>query len=67
MLRRLGAVDAKVIPTRLDKGIDVVATFRVAGTLQVIVGVQVKHYYNPEPPVGASVVRQLIGGIERRR
>ena len=64
ILRRLGAVDTKVIPTQQDKGIDVVATFRVAGTFQVIVGVQVKHYYNPDPPVGASVVQQLIRGIE---
>ena len=30
----------------------------------MIVGVQAKHYYNPDPPVGASVVQQLIRGIE---
>ena len=46
-----------------DKGIDVVATFRVAGTFLVIVGVQAKHY-RPEPPVGACVVQQLIRGID---
>lgn len=63
VLLELGAVEARVIPRNLDKGADVVASFRVAGAITQRVAVQAKHW-RPEPPVGADVVKQLIKGIE---
>lgn len=62
VLLGLGAVEARIVPRSVDKGADVVATFRVAGTFQQVVAVQAKHW-QPEPPVDASVVEQLIRGI----
>ena len=63
MLNGLGAVNTKIVPRSEDKGIDIVATFRVAGTIRVVVGIQAKHYH-PKPPVDANVIGQLIHGIE---
>ena len=63
VLRGLEAVDTKIVPRNEDKGIDIYATFLVAGAFRQVVGVQAKHYH-PEPPVGVDVVRQLIRGIE---
>ena len=63
VLLGLGAVDAKIVPRSKDKGIDIYATFLVAGAFRQVVGVQAKHF-QPEPPVGADVVAQLIRGIE---
>ena len=64
VLRGLGAVDTKIVPRRIDKGIDIYATFLVAGAFRQVVGIQAKHW-RPEPPVGAGVVRELIHGIEK--
>lgn len=63
VLRGLGAIDTKIAPRREDKGIDIYATFLVAGAFQQVVGVQAKHF-QPNPPVGADVVGQLIRGIK---
>ena len=63
VLRRLGAVETKVVPRREDKGIDIYATFLVAGTFRQVVGIQAKHF-QPKPPIGTDVVRELIRGIE---
>ena len=63
VLLGLGAVDAKIVSRRQDKGIDIYATFLVAGAFRQFVGIQAKHF-QPEPPVGADVVRQLTHGIE---
>ena len=63
VMRRLGAVDTKIVPRSEDQGIDIYATFLVAGAFRQIVDIQAKHF-QPEPPVGADVVRQLICGIE---
>jgi predicted Mrr-cat superfamily restriction endonuclease len=63
VLLGLGAEEARVIPRKLDKGADIVATFRVAGSFRLIVAVQAKHW-QPQPPVGADVVEQLVRGIE---
>lgn len=63
VLLDLGAKESKIVPRSLDKGADILATFYVAGAFQQVVAVQAKHW-QPEPPVGASVVRQLISGIE---
>lgn len=63
VLIQLGAKEVKVIPRRLDKGADILATFLVAGAIQQVVAIQAKHW-QPEPPVGRDVVQQLIAGIE---
>ena len=63
MLIGLGAVSTRIVPRSEDRGIDIVSTFRVAGTIPVVVGIQAKHY-RPNPPVGASAIKQLICGIE---
>lgn len=63
VLLGLGAEEAQIIPRNLDKGADIVAKFRVAGTFLQIVAVQAKHW-QPEPPVGREVVQQLINGME---
>ena len=63
VLHGLGAVDTKIVPRSKDKGIDIYATFLVAGAFRQVVGVQAKHF-QPEPPVGADVVAQVIRGIE---
>ena len=67
VLRGLGAiVEPEIVPRSKDKGIDIYATFLVAGTFRQVVGIQAKHF-QPKPPVGADVVRQLIRGIENGR
>ena len=64
VLRGLGAVDTKIAARRSeDKGIDIYATFLVAGSFRQFVGIQAKHF-QPEPPVDADVVCQLTRGIE---
>ena len=63
VLRGLGAVETKIVPRSEDKGIDIYATFLVAGAFRQFVGIQAKHF-QPDPPVGADVVSQLIRGIE---
>jgi predicted Mrr-cat superfamily restriction endonuclease len=63
VLRGLGAEDVRIVPRSQDKGADLVAIFRVAGTFQQKVAVQAKHW-QPKPPVGRDVVEQLIRGIE---
>ena len=63
VLCSLGAVETKVVPRRKDKGIDIYATFLVAGTFRQVVGIQAKHF-QPKPPIGSDVVRELIRGIE---
>lgn len=63
VLLGLGADEVRIIPRNLDKGADLVAIFRVAGTFQQVIAVQAKHW-QPTPPVGREVVQQLIRGIE---
>ena len=59
----LGAVEVEVVWRGKDKGIDVYATFLVAGVVPLVVGVQAKHFQQ-KPPVSADVICQLIHGIE---
>lgn len=63
VLLGLGAEEVRIIPRPEDKGADLVATFRVAGTFLQTIAVQAKHW-QPHPPVGREVVEQLIRGIE---
>jgi restriction endonuclease Mrr len=63
VLLSLGAEEARIVPRTQDKGADIIATFRVAGTFRQVVAVQAKHW-GPEPSVGPEVVAQLIRGIE---
>ena len=53
VLHGLGAVDTKIVSRRKDKGIDIYATFLVAGAFRQIVGIQAKHF-QAESPVGAD-------------
>ena len=63
VLLGLGALECRIVPRKEDKGADLVASFRVAGAIQVNVAVQAKHW-QPTPPVDGNVVKQLITGIE---
>lgn len=63
LLRATGGDAVEVIPRKLDKGADIVATFTVAGAIQLRVAVQVKHYTAREP-IGRAVVQQLLDGME---
>jgi predicted Mrr-cat superfamily restriction endonuclease len=63
MLRGLGGKDTRIVPRNKDKGVDIVATFRVAGVFTQVVAVQAKHW-QPDPPVGKDVVEELIRGVE---
>ena len=59
----LGAVETKIVPRSQDKGVDIFATFRIAGTFRQIVAIQAKHW-QPKPPVNKAVVQQLVQGME---
>lgn len=63
LLRSLGAHDVRIVPRSLDKGVDLIASFALADTFRLRIGVQAKHY-RPDPPVGAAVVDQLAAGME---
>ncbi len=63
VLRNLGAREVRIVPRSEDKGADLIATYRVAGSFQQSIAVQAKHW-QPDPPVGSEVVDQLIRGIE---
>ena len=63
VLGGLGAAKTRIVPRIEDVGIDIYATFLVAGIFQQEVGVQAKHF-QPDPPVSAKVVDELIRGIE---
>ena len=63
VMRALGAIETRVVPRSKDKGIDIYATFLVAGAFRQVIGIQAKHW-QPEPPVGEDVIRQLTNGIE---
>jgi predicted Mrr-cat superfamily restriction endonuclease len=63
LLRSLGALDVRIVPRSQDKGVDLIATFALADSFHIRIGVQAKHF-RPDPPVGASVVDQLAAGME---
>ena len=63
LLKKLGAVDTRIVPRRQDRGADILATFRVAGIIQQVVAIQAKHWKG-DSPVTSAVVQQLINGIE---
>lgn len=63
LLKAKGATEARVVARSLDKGADIVAVFALADTFQLQVAVQAKHF-QPEPPVGADVVDQLVAGMD---
>ncbi len=46
-----------------DKGADIIAQFLLAKTLEFTLAVQAKHH-QPEPPIGAETVDQLMRGME---
>ena len=58
-----GARVEPIVPRRSDVGVDIIASFPIAGLLRTTVGVQVKHH-GPNPPLGPEIVDQLAGGME---
>ncbi|MGA2659469.1 MAG: restriction endonuclease [Verrucomicrobiota bacterium] len=66
VLLGLGAQEARIIPRSQDKGADLLAIFRVAGTFQQVIAVQAKHW-KPEPPVGRKVVEHGISTSPAKR
>lgn len=57
-----GAIDARIIGRRSDKGVDIVAKFPIGRVTQIKVGIQVKHH------VGTTETKwidQLIEGMEQ--
>ena len=63
VLLGMGATKASVVPRNLDKGADILATFSIADSFDVVLAVQAKHF-QPEPPVNKEIVDQLIRGME---
>ena len=65
LLSSLGAEpEPKIVARSKDRGIDIYATFMVAGVFPCVVGVQAKHFQPERGPVKVDVVHQLIRGIE---
>ncbi len=62
LLSRIGARECRIIPRQHDKGADLIATFLVGGAFELRIAVQAKHF-QPEPPLDAVAVAQLIRGI----
>lgn len=63
LLKSMGARTAEVVGRRIDKGADIIATFRIAETFSYKLAVQAKHW-DDRAAVGRTVVQQLIEGIE---
>ena len=63
VLQATGGSAIRIIPRQLDKGADVVATFRVAGAFRLRVAVQAKHY-GTRAAIGRDVVEQLLAGMD---
>lgn len=63
LLAGLGAQNVELIPRRLDKGVDIRATFRVAGTIPIVVGIQARHY-QPEPPIPDSQIKEFAEAMQ---
>lgn len=62
-LRATGGKAVRIVDRRSDEGADVVATFRVAGALQLRIAVQAKHY-GRGPAIGKHVIDQLLSGMD---
>lgn len=63
ILDTLGAKEVRIVPKRLDKGADLVATFITANTFELKLAVQAKHW-QPDPPVRKNVIDQLLRSME---
>lgn len=63
VIRSLGGSDVRIVPRGLDKGADILASFRLATTFTFTLAVQAKHYQS-KPPVGPDVVDQVVKGMD---
>lgn len=63
LITKFGGKNAKIIPTRNDKGADIVAEFSVVWGFTQKLAVQAKHF-QPSPPVGGEVIDKLVIGME---
>ena len=62
VLARMGARVRVIEDRRMDKGADLVATFTLGRTTEIVVAVQAK-FYKPEPPISTAAVDELHKGI----
>lgn len=63
LLLSLGADKARIVPRKLDKGADIIATFIIANTFSFVLAVQAKHF-QATPPVSPEVIIKLVDGME---
>jgi predicted Mrr-cat superfamily restriction endonuclease len=65
LIRRIllvnGATDVKIVSRRLDKGVDIIATFLIGRDFQIRLGVQAKHYIGK---MATKNIDQLLKGME---
>jgi len=64
LIRRIllvnGATDVKIVSRRLDKGVDIIATFLIGRDFQIRLGVQAKHYTGK---MATKNIDQLLKGM----
>lgn len=63
VLRSAGAADVRIVPRRLDKGADIIATFDIASAFNLKLAVQAK-YYQSHTPIPARTLDELLRGME---
>lgn len=66
LLLALGFHDVHIRSKRDDKGADVLGSFSIGGTMNLLLAVQAKHYQE-KPPVQPQVVEQLRNGMKAER
>lgn len=64
LLSAMGATDGSITPRRHDVGGDIVTTVNVLGLIEMTLVAQVKHYHQREPALPASVVDELLSGMD---
>lgn len=63
VLRSAGAVGVRIVPRRLDKGADIIATFGIASAFNLKLVVQAK-YYQSHTPIPSRILDELLRGME---
>ncbi len=64
LLSAMGSTNVRIVPRNLDKGVDILADFSLANVFKFTIGVQTKHFYKPQPPVGPEAVEYFASGLE---
>jgi predicted Mrr-cat superfamily restriction endonuclease len=63
VLRSAGAADVRIVPRRLDKGADIIATFGIASAFDLKLAVQAK-YHQSHTPIPPGILDELLRGME---